>query len=209
VIISITGTPVIEIPTEPLNFGQVLIGSDSTISIFISNSGDGTLEGQVSTETPFSVEPENFFISPQGNEKEIFVTFSPTSSGMFVKSLLVTSNDPENPEIEILLSGEGVSLNSVTDPVLKIISVSAYPNPFNSELTISLSFSHQCVGQTYTISIFNIKGQVIKTWALDSMANQVVWNGRDEAGNPVSSGIYFYRIQGGDYRPTGKVILLK
>lgn len=208
VIISITGTPVIEIPTDPLDFGQVLIGSDSTISIFISNSGNGTLEGEISTETPFTVEPENFFISPQGNEKEIFVTFSPTSSGIFEESLLVTSNDPENPEIEILLSGEGVSLNSVTDPVLNLSSISAYPNPFNSTITISFSLA-QVGPRQVKILIYNIKGQVVKTWTLDSAADQVVWNGRDEVGNPVSSGIYFYRIKAGDYRPSGKVILLK
>jgi hypothetical protein len=208
VIISITGTPVIEIPTDPLDFGQVLIGSDSTISIFISNVGDGILEGQISTQLPFSVDPEEFLIYPQANEKEILVTFSPTASGMFEESLLVTSNDPENPEIEILLSGEGVSLNSVTDPVLKIISVSAYPNPFNSELTISFSLA-QVGPRQVKILIYNIKGQVIKTWALDPLTTQITWDGRDENGNPVSSGIYFYRIQGGDYRPTGKVILLK
>ncbi|MCF7906979.1 T9SS type A sorting domain-containing protein [Patescibacteria group bacterium] len=207
VIISITGTPVIEIDSNPINFGQVLVGSDSTVSIFISNSGNGTLEGQVSTETPFSIDPENFLISPQGNDKEIFITFSPTSTGFFDKILLIQSNDPENPEIEILLSGEGVDFNSVTDPVLNIASVSAYPNPFNSELTIS--FSMYEVRPRTLITIYNIKGQVVKAWALDPSTTQVTWRGRDENGNPVSSGIYFYRIKAGDYRPSGKVILLK
>jgi hypothetical protein len=206
--IEITGTPLIQISTEPINFGQVLIGSDSTLSVFVSNSGNGLLEINTSTELPFSVGPENLSIQPEG-EEEIVITFLPLSTGFFEEVLLVQSNDPENSEIEILLSGEGTELSSTTSPVLNITSLSAYPNPFNSELTISFSLA-QVGPRQVKILIYNIKGQVIKTWTLNPGTTQVTWSGRDEDGNPVSSGVYFYRIKtGGDYQANGKVILLK
>ena len=212
VIVSITGTPVLQVSAESVNFGQVLIGSDSTVSIFISNSGDGTLEGQICIESPFSAEPENFLISPQGNDKEIFITFSPASTGFFEKILLIQSNDPENPEIGILLSGEGIDFNSVSDPVLNVASISVYPNPFNTSVTISFS-SVQVRPVPTKILIFNIKGQRIRELKIENLKlkiNEFVWDGKDENNQPVGSGIYFYKLLvDGKSKASRKMLLLK
>ena len=86
-----------------------------------------------------------------------------------------------------------------------------YPNPFNPTTTISFS-----VAQTYssvTLNIFNIKGQKVKTLineALPAGKHSVIWNGKDEKGKNVSSGVYFYKLQvGGRYSCTKKMLLLK
>ena len=84
-----------------------------------------------------------------------------------------------------------------------------YPNPFNPTTTISFgvpSNSHA------TIKIFDISGSIVRTLA-DGMrnagSNEVVWDGRDDSGIEVSSGIYFYRLVAGDFVQTKKMVLLR
>ncbi|MCF7793300.1 MAG: carboxypeptidase regulatory-like domain-containing protein [Candidatus Cloacimonetes bacterium] len=88
-----------------------------------------------------------------------------------------------------------------------------YPNPFNPTTTISFSLSGNA---EVNISIHNIKGQKIKTLVNQEMAagyHDVIWNGKDEYGQTVSSGIYFTIVdinqEGTDYTSVKKVILLK
>ncbi len=85
-----------------------------------------------------------------------------------------------------------------------------YPNPFNPATTISFS-----VAQTspfVTLAIFNIKGQKVKTLVdeiLPAGNHTIVWNGEDENGKSVSSGVYFYKMKAGQYTATKKIILMK
>ena len=86
---------------------------------------------------------------------------------------------------------------------------SNYPNPFNPETTISFSVAKE--GHV-VINIFNIKGQKIQT-LVNSHHNignfSVVWNGKDEQGLDMSSGIYFYQMQINDFVTTRKMVLMK
>ncbi|MCB5251219.1 MAG: T9SS type A sorting domain-containing protein, partial [Candidatus Cloacimonetes bacterium] len=62
------------------------------------------------------------------------------------------------------------------------------------------------------IDIYNIKGQKVKTLVNDRQnagAHTVVWNGQDERGKHVSSGIYFFNMKAGKYTSTRKMILMK
>ena len=85
-----------------------------------------------------------------------------------------------------------------------------YPNPFNPSTTISFD-----VAQTsffVTLDIYNIKGQKVKTLISDRLTvgqHSVLWDGKDENNNPVSSGIYFYKLVAGDYQKVKNMILLK
>jgi hypothetical protein len=87
-----------------------------------------------------------------------------------------------------------------------------YPNPFNPTTTIYFNLTAQ-TGEDPEISIYNIKGQKIRT--LQSLPNgglgtrSVVWDGTDENNQPVTSGIYFYKLSAGEYTQTRKMLLLK
>jgi len=63
------------------------------------------------------------------------------------------------------------------------------------------------------LTIYNLKDQKIKTFPINSPSDQqfnsVVWNGTDETGKPVSSGIYFYKLRSGDFEKANKMILMK
>jgi hypothetical protein len=84
-----------------------------------------------------------------------------------------------------------------------------YPNPFNPQTIISYAVKDRT---TVRLEIYNLKGQLVRTlvneWT-DKGNHQVTWNGRDDSGNPVASGIYHYRMQAGDYKANRRMMLLK
>ncbi len=84
-----------------------------------------------------------------------------------------------------------------------------YPNPFNPSTTIMYDLPRS----TYVrLAVYNILGQEVATLVdgVESAGNkQVVWSGRDSQNNPVTSGVYLYRLTAGEFRGTGKMLLLK
>lgn len=86
-----------------------------------------------------------------------------------------------------------------------------YPNPFNPVTTIDF-FSNSDEISSATLEIFNVKGQKIKTFtdlSTDNGKGHVIWNGTDNNGKDVTSGIYFYRMDGVKDQITKKMILMK
>ena len=88
-----------------------------------------------------------------------------------------------------------------------------YPNPFNPTTTFSYSLA---VESKVTLTLFNIKGQKIKTLVSENQGagiHQAIWDGTDNHGKKVSTGIYFshwdVKDNGGDYTSVKKIILLK
>jgi hypothetical protein len=84
-----------------------------------------------------------------------------------------------------------------------------YPNPFNPRTRIEFSIPEESY---VTIEIFNIKGEMVKTLVQQrlSAGNRVItWDGEDDSGNRVSSGIYFYRLICGGFVSTKKMMLIK
>ncbi len=93
-------------------------------------------------------------------------------------------------------------------PVIKTTAYN-YPNPFNPETTISYTLP---ASGRVKIEIFNVKGQKINK-LYDSFTehgtHSIVWNGRDEQGNILASGVYFCRIESEGSRLLRKMIMLR
>lgn len=84
-----------------------------------------------------------------------------------------------------------------------------YPNPFNP--TTNIKFTLNKKGKV-NLSIYNILGQHVKTLInreLLSGEHTVEWNAKDDLGNPVASGIFFYKLSFDDIAISKKMILLK
>jgi hypothetical protein len=84
-----------------------------------------------------------------------------------------------------------------------------YPNPFNPSTIISYALPERA---NVEVTIFNILGQKVTTLIRKSQPAgeyTAVWNGVDVSGQPVASGIYFYRVQAGENVQTRKMMLLK
>lgn len=94
-------------------------------------------------------------------------------------------------------------------PQITDISVYNYPNPFNPSTTIAYAIPDD---RNVDISIYNIKGQKVKTLVNGVQlagSYKTVWSGEDTNGNPVSSGIYFYKLSSRAETLIKKIMLLK
>jgi subtilisin family serine protease len=84
-----------------------------------------------------------------------------------------------------------------------------YPNPFNPATTISYDIP---VASEVQLAVYNVLGQHIKTLVEKHQQPgryQVVWDSRDDNGESVASGIYFYYLKAGEFNESRKMILLK
>jgi hypothetical protein len=84
-----------------------------------------------------------------------------------------------------------------------------YPNPFNSITTIQYSLPQE---DKVTLILYDLKGSQIKTLINDRQipgVKTLMWNGKNDAGKPVPSGIYLYTMASGNIITTRKMIFLK
>jgi hypothetical protein len=84
-----------------------------------------------------------------------------------------------------------------------------HPNPFNPETKISYYLPRTSYVR---LNVYNVLGQKVSTLFdghQDSGTHTVLWDGKREDGTSLSSGIYFYRIEAGDFRETKKMSLMK
>jgi hypothetical protein len=84
-----------------------------------------------------------------------------------------------------------------------------YPNPFNPNTMIRFSLPQDC---WVKLEVYNLLGQKVKTLVdqmLKAGTKEAVWDGKNQAGVEVSSGIYFYKIQTKDLTDIKKMVLVK
>jgi len=84
-----------------------------------------------------------------------------------------------------------------------------YPNPFNPETVIRFTLARAGV---VAVDVYNVKGQRVRSLVngvYEAGEHSVVWNGRDDDGRSVGSGVYFYRMVAGEYKGVRKMVLLK
>jgi len=90
-----------------------------------------------------------------------------------------------------------------------IVGISAYPNPFQGETT--LSFELKTPGKV-NAGVFNIKGQLVRTLIdleLDKGVQSLGWDGKDKNGLDVSSGVYTLRLSTDNVTKSQKIMLIK
>ena len=89
-----------------------------------------------------------------------------------------------------------------------------YPNPFNPETWIPYRLSH---ASDVDITIYDTRGMVVRRLDLGHQmagyytdrTKAAYWNGRNESGESVASGIYFYQLRAGDYTALRRMVILK
>jgi hypothetical protein len=82
-----------------------------------------------------------------------------------------------------------------------------YPNPFNAGTIIAIQLTKP---SDYTLTIFNVAGQVVRTFAGNGIGTvNVEWNGRNLNGEEAATGMYFYRVTTPEFTATKKMVLLK
>ena len=128
-------------------------------------------------------------------------------------------NNPDLNTNEINLIAQWIDEGALENPALEIYNNAQipkeyilnqnYPNPFNPVTTLRYDLPEQ---SDVTITIYNMLGRKVKTLVnstQDAGFKSVIWDATNYQGNPVSAGVYLYKIQAGEYISTKKMVLLK
>jgi hypothetical protein len=82
-----------------------------------------------------------------------------------------------------------------------------YPNPFNAGTVIQFRLKDQA---DWKLSVYNITGQTVRSFSSNGAGQiQVAWDGNDNAGRSLASGVYFYRLETRSFTATKKMTLMK
>ncbi len=202
---------------DSLNFGNVAAGQSSTRTIYLANSGLTDLYCLFNIPQWVSLTDESdvplsasITLSP-GTIKPVKVIFSPLQNTPYGALLTFNTNDVLNPVRNTELYANGGTIGT-EDPqgIDGITRLNRnYPNPFNPETNISFNLAQT---GNVKICIYNIKGQKVRSLLNEYRTtgkHQIRWNGKDDQGTEVGSGIYFIRMEAGDYASVHKAMLLK
>jgi hypothetical protein len=87
--------------------------------------------------------------------------------------------------------------------------VQNYPNPFRTRTAITYALPDQ---QAVTLAIYDVRGALVRelvSGAVSAGSHRVTWDGRDGRGRPVGSGVYFCRLDAGEFTQTRRMVLLR
>ena len=127
---------------------------------------------------------------------------------------LWTHDGSENQECSVNVGYGVFGAPAAPSVPLNTALLSNYPNPFNPETWIPYQLAKPADG---TISIYNVKGQLVRTLALghqpagvyQNRSRAAYWDGRNAFGETVASGVYFYTLKAGDFIATRKMLIRK
>jgi hypothetical protein len=175
-------------------------------------SSDGSI-GELVT-TPLTDDTVQVSIPVGGFETEATVAaggvaFHPVLNGVTTVSATIPgflTTDAGMVDVQVIgdLTGIGDDV-----PPARLVLDQNIPNPFNPVTTIRFTLPSP---SRVTLKVYDVKGRHIATLIdgrLPAGERRVEWNARDSRGNPVSSGVYFYRIQTGSETMSRKMVLLR
>ncbi|MDD3563875.1 MAG: PEGA domain-containing protein [Candidatus Cloacimonetes bacterium] len=84
----------------------------------------------------------------------------------------------------------------------------AYPNPFKANTNTNIEVAVKA-GETGTVTIYNVLGQVVQSYKVGAGINNLKWNGQDTRGSACGSGIYFYKLSTPSMNQTKKMVIIK
>ena len=117
----------------------------------------------------------------------------------------ITARDADNKALELTVDG---TVNGSDIPIRYSLSAN-FPNPFNPSTKIAFDLPKS---QNVRLVVFSVDGRRVRTLRNESMSagrHTVTWTGRNDQGELVAAGAYFYRLQAGDFSETKKMMLIK
>ena len=184
--------------TSAADLGAILLRFNVTGSVESVTLGDGASQMDVR-------------YAVNGNELNVLV-YSMSSSAIEAGSntlvSIVTTGEIKLTEIDASdFNGNVLSTSAMRLPS-KYALAQNYPNPFNPQTTIALDMP---VASEYSVAIYNIAGQLIRTYSGYNEAGvvSIIWDGKDASNSQVASGIYFYKAVASQFSATKKMILMK
>ena len=127
----------------------------------------------------------------------------------------VVTNVANHKDWTFILIENGTNQTVSTDPITFVLPDDYrldqnYPNPFNPNTTIQYTIP---INRKVSIKVYNITGQLVRTLIDNEMANagthKVVWNGKNNFGRTVSTGIYLYSLEWAGMKKVKRMTLVK
>ena len=183
-------------------FGSYSLTSSGGIDIFVAKMDSNgnwlwaTQAGGSDHDFGYEIaidDNENSYVTGHFQGTATFGSYSLTSSG----------------GVDIFIAKLGNDTSVENEIITTKMELSNYPNPFNPSTMVEFSIQND---SEVELSIFNIKGQKVKQLLNEQLSagqHSAFWNGKDDDGKSVSSGIYFYKLKTGNYEKTKRMVLLK
>ncbi|MBD3291139.1 T9SS type A sorting domain-containing protein, partial [candidate division KSB1 bacterium] len=179
----------IKLDDQPLENVQIIISGDAADTVHTLADGEYAIPLLFAGNYDVVPQKEGYRFEPEKR------SFSPLNTSL---------NEQDFAAIEI-----GTELSGEQEQPEKFCLGQNYPNPFNSTTSIPIELPHNSV---ITLKVFNILGQPVKTLIHDNNltgVQKIKWNGTDDSGESVPSGVYFYKLMIDGRVLTKKMILLE
>jgi hypothetical protein len=211
-----SSVPIFYVPVQGLSFEIDQLNVPFTQELVVRNLGAAALTGTITVpamvDMMFNGTPVSDSYSysiPAGQNGVFSIGITLTAPTVFNGTIVITSNDINNPS-QVVALYVTTSSNDDANGIPAVTRLEGnYPNPFNPSTTVRYALKD--AGKV-SISIYNLKGQLVKTLVNENKKagnHNVVWNGNDDSGKPVSSGVYMYRMQATGVNQTRKMMLMK
>jgi hypothetical protein len=195
-------------PAAPMSLGGEQSFSPEGLQLDWGDNDEADLAGYRvyrGTSSDFIPSPANLVGAPAGSE--LFDSDWTWDAGYWYKVAAVDRHDNESP-----LAVLGPEMLTGDDPMPipdATFLAQNFPNPFNPSTTIAFGLKS---GGFVNLSIYDAAGRLIAVLINESRpAGQytTAWNGKDRSGTSVASGVYFYKLNVGEFEETKKMILLR
>jgi hypothetical protein len=170
------------------------------------------LDGNIDTN-PIFVDSANcdFRLQPgspciDAGIQDTFLVYNNNQDTLLIPPLNFLGNAPDMGAHEYDDPAEIGSADVISN---RFVLYQNYPNPFNPSTTIRFQLSKST---KVILKIYNILGQQVRSLINEAQSageQTVIWDGRNEAGLPVNSGTYLFRLQAGNIYKTGKMVLVR
>ncbi len=194
-----------------------VLGNPTEIGIFVENECKGAEVIEDSLVQIRAYVYNDSMIFDPGTVEFLF-SYGSRSENLLIDSYAIKENLDDAGNIEKLDFSQNPQrfyIISITDSgnnlpgVIKTSLKQNFPNPFNPITTINYSLAEE--GDVELI-VYNIKGQKVKTLVAGNQTAglyNAIWDGKDNVGKTVSSGVYLYRLSTGKKTLNKKMLLLK
>ena len=179
------------ITTEPEGF-EIVVAGETFESPYIFASAIGA-EVEISTVSPQRDKgTDYYFLAWSDGGDTTHVVTMPDTNATYTA---IFTDDITGDEVEPV-------------PLVNALHQN-HPNPFNPSTTISFSLKSR--GHA-NLAVYDVAGRLVRVLidgVMEAGPRDVTWDGRDNAGRGVASGVYFYRLEAGEFIETRKMVLLR
>ena len=208
----------IAVSSDTLNFLVETTAETDTVKLAITNTGLSalTINAVQVSGAPFQVESVVALPHQLNYQEEmtVAVIFAPIADGEFIGALNVLSTDPNNTVKSVRLQGRSTLITGVHEPLSALLPASYtlhqnFPNPFNPATVIRYDLPE---ASEVVLKIYDVMGREVRTLinARQSVGfKSIVWDGMNEHGQRVSSGVYVYKLLAGNHTQTRKMLFLQ